>query len=156
MTQIPNDDLIRRVIDCATEVHSHVGPGFDKDIYETCLTMELGKAGLSFECGRVLTLVYRGHLLDYQCPADIVVAGSLLLQIEAVDELELVHEQRLRTCLYMGGFPVGLMINFNVLEMKEGITRFAGNSGRAEPGPEIRDVFDDPDYNFGDQQRQTP
>jgi GxxExxY protein len=156
MTQIPDENLIRRVIDCAIAVHSQIGTGFDKDIYETCMTMELGKAGLAFECGRVLTFVYRGHLLDYQCPADIIVADALLLQIEAVDELELVHEQRLRSCLYMGGFSVGLMMNFNAVEMAEGITRMAGAAGHGQTDPEIRDVFDDPDFDFTDPSLRTP
>jgi GxxExxY protein len=156
MTQIPAADLIRRVIDCATEVHCQLGPGLEKDIYETCLSMELDKAGLAFERGRVLSFVYHGHLLDYQCPADIIVADCLLLQIEAVDELELVHEQRLRTCLYMGGFSLGLLMNFNVMEMADGISRMAGTAGQGQPDPEMRDVFDDPEFDFTELWPEAP
>src|SRR5271154_7038761 len=122
MMQILDNDLTRRVIDCAAEVHRHIGPGLDKEVYETCLAMELTKAGLIFDRGRVLTFVYRGHQLDYQCPADIIVEDTLLLQIEAVDELDLSHEQRLRTCLYMSGLSLGLLLNFNVVEMEDGIS----------------------------------
>jgi GxxExxY protein len=151
MTRTPDDNLIRRVIDCATEVLGELGPGLDRDIYETCLTMELGKAGLSFDCGRVLTFVYNGHVLDYQCPADIIVADCLLLQIEAVDELEPEHEQRLRTCLYMGQFAVGLLMNFNVLEMPEGITRISGTAGLGQADPDMRDVFDEGEFDLAGQ-----
>jgi GxxExxY protein len=156
MIKAPDDELIRRVIDCATEVHCQLGPGLDKDIYETCLTMELDKAGLSLERGKVLSFVYNGHLLDYQCPADIIVADRLLLQIEAVDELELIHEQRLRTCLYMGGFSVALLMNFNVVEMADGISRMVGTVGQEPPDPEMRDVFDDPEFEFTDLWPETP
>jgi GxxExxY protein len=144
MTHTPDNDLTRRVIDCATEVHSHIGPGLDKDVYETCLAMELTKADLPFERGRVLTFVYNGHQLDYQCAADFIVAGSLLLQIEAVEEIEPIHEQRLRTCLYMGGFTFGLMLNFNVVDMDDGILGTSGTVAEEHPRVEELDVFDDP------------
>lgn len=80
----------------------------------------------------------------------------MLLQIEAVDELELVHGQRLRTCLYVGGFSVGLIMNFNVMEMQDGVTRKAGTVGHGRPDPEIRDVFDDPEFDFADPSPEMP
>ncbi len=143
MTQIPDDDLTRRVIDCVIEVHSQVGPGLSKDVYEACLTLELADAGLSYESGRVLTAVYDGHQLNSRYQTDLIVAGTLLLQVEAEDVIEPIHEQKLRTCLWVGGYPFGLMLNFNVVDIKDGIIPMARNGG--DTSAAIHDVFEDPD-----------
>ena len=146
MNATPDNELTSRVIDCVAEVHRQLGPGLTRDVYETCVAMELTKARLRFERGRVLQMVYDGHRLDYRCQADLIVADSLLLQVEAADEIELTHEQRMRTCLWMGGLTLGLLLNFNVVEMDEGISRITGYvaGDQTEPSPE-HDVFDDPD-----------
>jgi len=139
-----NETLKHRVIDCAREVHRNLGPGLFQDIYETCLAMELAKKGVGFERGRVLPLIYDGHQLEFSCQADFIIGDRLLLQVEAVDEIELIHEQRLRSCLWMGGFPLGLLLNFNVEEMDDGISEM---TAPVVPRP-ARDVFDDPEPGF--------
>src|ERR1700722_6706663 len=113
-----DNELTRRVIDCAVEVHQRVGPGLSRDVYETCLAIELNAAGLQFECGRVLPFIYDGHQCNFSIQTDFIVADTLLLQVEAVEELELTHQQKLRSCLWMGKFPLGLMLNFNVVDME--------------------------------------
>jgi GxxExxY protein len=143
MTQTPAAELIRQVIDRAKEVHERMGPGFSNEVYEACLAIELAEADLPFESGRVLTATYEGQELDYRCETDLIVASTLLLQIEAAETIELAHEQKLRTCLWMGGYPSGLLLNFNVATMEDGIFHMAGNTAE-EPTP-FRDVFDDPD-----------
>jgi len=135
-----DEALRRQVIDCAREVHRNLGPGLFQDVYETCLAMELSKAGVIFERGRVLPLIYDGHQLEFTCQADFILGESLLLQVEAVDEIELIHEQRLRSCLWMGGFPSGLLLNFNVVKFTDGITEM---SAPVLPHP-TRDIFGDP------------
>jgi GxxExxY protein len=143
MTQSPNDDLTRRVIDCVMEVHNQTGPGLTKDVYEACLTLELAAAGLPYESGRVLPLVYDGCELDFRCQTDLIVSETLMVQVEAVDEIEPIHEQKLRTCLWMGSYPAGLLVNFNVDDMADGITYMAAPAPQARPV--THDVFDDPD-----------
>lgn len=143
MTQTPDDDLIRRVIDCVMEVHSQTGPGLSKNVYEACMAVELATAGITFESGRVLPLIYDGCELDFRCETDLIVNQTLLLQIEAEDMIDLAQEQKLRTCLWMGGFPSGLLVNFNVLDMADGITHMAATA-TAEPFA-IVDVFEDPE-----------
>jgi GxxExxY protein len=143
MTQNPADELIRQVIDRAKQVHERIGPGLSNDVYEACLAIELAEADLPFESGRVLTATYEGQELDFRCETDLIVASTLLLQIEATETIELVHEQKLRTCLWMGGYPSGLLLNFNVVAMDDGIFYMAGKAAE-EPAP-FGDVFDDPD-----------
>jgi GxxExxY protein len=131
-------------MDCAVEVHRQLGPGLFRDVYETCLAMELTAAGLPFERGRVLPVVYDGHQLAFRCQTDLIVANSLILQVEAADEIELIHEQRLRTGLWAGGLPLGLLLNFNVVAMVDGITQMISNAAEGQPPP-THDVFEDPD-----------
>jgi GxxExxY protein len=148
MTQPPSPDptLTARVIAFATEIHSKTGPGLTKGMYENCLDIELTAAGLPFERGRVLPLIYDGHHLNFSIQTDFIVAGALLVQVEAEEQLELIHDQKLRSCLWMGGFPSALMLNFNVVDMEDGISEMTPHT----PTPEdddlpFRDVFDDPD-----------
>lgn len=144
MNPTPHPDLTRQVLECVEEVHRELGPGLGKDVYANCLGIELTKAGLPFERGRVLTFIYDGHQLDFTCEADIIVDDGLLLQVEAADAIEPGHEQRLRTCLYMGEFPVGLLLNFNVVEMEDGIIQLTDSEADRSPQP-FHDVFDDPE-----------
>jgi GxxExxY protein len=143
MTHPRNDNLTRRVIDCVVEVHGQVGPGLSKDVYEACLALELAAAGLRYESGRVLSLVYDGCELDFRCQTDLIVAETLLVQVEAADAIELIHEQKLRTCLMMGGYASALLVNFNEVEIDDGIVHM---DAYVAPEPhDTRDVFDDPD-----------
>jgi GxxExxY protein len=136
MTHTPNNDLTRRVVDCVMEVHSEVGPGLSKDVYEACLATELAAMGLRYESGRVLSPVDAGPEPGSRCQTDLIVAETLLVQVEAADAIEPVHEQKLRTCLQMGGYPLGLLVNFNATEIEDGIVQMDADA--------MRDVFDDP------------
>ena len=143
MTQ-PDPDLAARVIAFAMEIHGKTGPGLTKEVYENCMDIELTAAGLPFERGRILSLVYKGHDCDFTVQTDFIVAGTLLLQVEAEEELELIHDQKIRSSLYMGGFPSALMLNFNVVDMDDGIAVFTqAEAGIDDDRP--YDVFDDPD-----------
>jgi GxxExxY protein len=147
MDKTADEDLVRRVTDCAITVHERVGPGLTKDAYKKCLAIELMMADLAFEYGRVLPMTYKGHTLDFRCRTDFIVADGLVLLVEAEEQLDFTHEALLRTCVWMGGFPLGLLLNFNVVDMAaEGITRVT--CLRAENSPEddvFGDVFDDPE-----------
>lgn len=143
MISIPDEDLIRRVRDCTAAVIREIGTGLSRDIHETCLAMELTKAGLKFERGRVLPLIYRGVQLDFRCRTDVIVADVLLLRVEAADAIDEEHEKRLRTCIWMGGFPLALMLNFNVVEIDDGIATMTPRLAGEESG------FDEPEPGFG-------
>jgi GxxExxY protein len=145
MTVTLDNDLTCRVIDCATEVHRRIGPGLYKDVYQSCLALQLTAAGLPFDRGRVLPLVYDGHQLDYHCGTDFIVADSLVLQVEAVDEVDYTQECRLRTCVSMGDFPLGILLNFNVVEMEDGISRITSHVDRRPAGFVVHDVFEGPE-----------
>ena len=143
MTQ-PDPDFTDRVIAFAKEIHTKTGPGLTKQTYENCLDIELTAAGLPFDRGRVLSLTYKGHDLDFTVQTDFIVANTLLLQVEAEEELELIHDQKIRSALYMGGFPSALMLNFNVVDMDNGIAIFTqAEAGIDDDRP--YDVFDNPD-----------
>jgi GxxExxY protein len=140
----PDPDLADRVIACATEIHTKTGPGLTKEMYENCLDIELTAAGIPFERGRILSLIYKGHDCDFTIQTDFIVANTLLIQVEAEEELELVHDQKIRSALYMGNFPSALMLNFNVVDMDNGIAVFTqAEAGIDDDRP--YDVFDDPD-----------
>jgi GxxExxY protein len=144
MTQRRDPDLIARVIACATEVHRETGPGLTKDLYENCLEIELNTAGLAFERGRILPLIYDGHELDFTIQTDFIVAGTLLLQVEAEEVLEPAHDQKLRSSLWMGGFPSALLLNFNVVDMADGVIEATPYVPIPDDDLPIYDVFDDP------------
>lgn len=145
MKPITGDNLTQRAIDCAMEVHRRLGQGFTKDLYENCMALELTAAGLPFERGRVPQMIYDGQRFDFTCQTDFIVADKLVVQVEAVDAFELAHEQKLRTCLWMGGYKSGLLLNFNVSAMDDGIIRVPPNivveQQHLDP---VSDVFDDP------------
>ena len=115
--------LVRRVLDCATEVHARVGPGLADDVYETYLAIELTEAGIPFERGRVLRPEYDGHPLELEFELDFVVADMLVVEVEAVDTLDAVDEAQLRTYVHFGQFPMGLTLNFNAPNLADGVLR---------------------------------
>jgi GxxExxY protein len=126
MTTIPNNTLSRRVIGCAIEVHRHLGPGLMESVHETCMCEELASAGLLFDRQRRVPVVYKGRTLDEYYQMDLIVEQTLVLEIKAVHQIHPIHEAQLRTYLRMNGLPLGLVLNFNAIQMKEGISRVIG------------------------------
>ena len=118
------DPLSNRVIGCAIEVHKELGPGLLESAYERCLAYELSAAGIPFVSQQPIPVAYKG--LDLECGyrADIVVDGQLLVELKSVEELNGVHEAQVLTYLKLAKLPVGLLINFNVERLKDGIRRF--------------------------------
>jgi GxxExxY protein len=126
MTPMPDIDLTRQVIGCAIEVHRNLGPGLLERLYETCLCDELTAAGLPFVRQKSLPVVYKGKPLDGHYGMDIIVQDNLVLEIKAVHQLLPIHEAQLRTYLRLSGLPLGLLMNFNSVRMKDGISRVIG------------------------------
>ncbi|MDG6027894.1 MAG: GxxExxY protein [Candidatus Brocadia sp.] len=116
--------LTEQIIGAAIEVHKHFGPGLLESAYEECLCRELYLRGLKFERQRNLPLEYKGIKLDCGYRIDIVVEEKVILELKVVDTITPIHEAQLLTYLKLSGIEIGLIINFNVPVLKDGIKRF--------------------------------
>jgi GxxExxY protein len=126
MVQVMDDrtnDLTGMVIGAAIEVHRILGPGLLESVYEECLCRELTLRNVPFERQKELPLQYKGVEIDCGYRLDIIADGALVLEVKACNGLEPVHEAQLLTYLRLTGLKVGLLINFNVPVLKEGIRR---------------------------------
>jgi GxxExxY protein len=117
--------LTGEVIGAAIEVHKALGPGLLESAYEECLCVELELRKIPYERQKELPIQYKGITLDCGYRLDIVVANSLILELKACEKLEPIHEAQLLTYLKLTGIKWGLLINFNVPVLKEGIKRLA-------------------------------
>ena len=114
--------LIHRVIGCCIEVHRALGPGLLERIYVRAICIEWTAAGIPCEVERSYPVHYRGHLLCDQ-RVDVVVAERVLLEIKAVDHLAPVHHAQVMSYLRVSKLRVGLLMNFNVVVLKDGLKR---------------------------------
>ena len=117
------DPLTQKVIGCATEVHRHLGPGLLESTYEQCLAHELTLAGLAFNLQVPMPVQYKGIKLDCGYRLDFLVEDGLVVELKAVEQLLRIHEAQLITYMKLTKAPVGLLINFNVRLLKDGIRR---------------------------------
>ena len=116
--------LTRIVIGAAIEVHRTLGPGLLESTYSKCLAYELQQAALQFEVEAVLPVEYKGALLDCGYRVDVLINRQLIVELKAVDRLSEVHQAQILTYMKLACVPVGLLMNFNVRLMREGICRF--------------------------------
>lgn len=117
------NELSELVIGAAIEVHRTLGPGLLESSYELCLCCELSLRDVPFERQKPVPIEYKGVKLDCGYRADLVVDGVLLLEIKSLDTLLPIHEAQLLSYLKLGGWSVGLLINFNVRVLTQGIRR---------------------------------
>jgi len=115
--------LTSRIIACAIAVHAALGPGLPESAYVQCLVVELRQAGLRVDIGVEFPIVYRGFTVDCTYKIDLLVEGLVILEIKAVGAILPVHQAQLLTYLKLTGKPLGLLLNFNVPVMKDGIVR---------------------------------
>lgn len=118
------EDLTRTIIGCAIEVHKELGPGLLESAYEECLAFELSKAGLKVERQVPIPILYKEIKLECGYRIDILVEDKVVLELKSVDEFNPVHEAQILTYLKFAERKIGLLINFNVLRLKEGIKRY--------------------------------
>ena len=116
-------ELTHTVIGCAIEVHRALGPGLLESAYEECLAHEFSLSGLPFRRQLTLPVDYKGHQLNCGYRIDLLVAEEVLLEVKAVDSLLPVHQAQVLTYLKLGGWHIGLLINFNVPILKQGVRR---------------------------------
>jgi GxxExxY protein len=121
------DRLSKEIIGAAIEVHRHLGPGLLESAYEECLCKELEIRNIVFERQKPLALVYKGTTLDCGYKLDIVVEGKVILELKSVNKMESIHEAQLLTYLKLADLKLGILINFNVPILKEGIKRIVNN-----------------------------
>jgi len=118
-------DVTDKVIGAAIRVHKALGPGLLESVYETCLAHELVQAGLRVERQVDLPVVYDTIRLDCGFRIDLLIEDQVLVELKAVEKILPIHEAQLMTYLRLSHKPVGLLINFNALRLKDGILRRA-------------------------------
>ena len=118
------DALSRQVIGCAIEVHRELGPGLLESAYEQCFYWELQAGGLQCERQKLLPVEYKGREIDAGYRIDLLVSNKMIVELKAVDRLQPIHEAQLLTYLKLAEVKIGLLINFNVPLLKQGIKRF--------------------------------
>ena len=112
-----------KIIGCVFKVHSELGPGLLESTYEVCLEYELLKAGLKAERQKALPVIYSDIKLDAGYRIDLLVNNQIILELKAVDRMDPVFKAQLMTYLKLSGLKLGLLLNFNVKDMKDGINR---------------------------------
>jgi GxxExxY protein len=117
------NELTEAIIGAAMTVHSVLGPGLLESAYEARLEFELSRRGFRVERQKPLPVVYQDVELDAGYRVDLLVEGQVMLEIKAVDKLTSVHEAQLLSYLRLSGCNVGLLLNFNVVRLKDGIRR---------------------------------
>ena len=117
------NDLTEKIIGCAIKVHRVLGPGLLESAYEVCLLHELRKAGLKAERQVALPVIYEGLRLDADYFIDILVEDTVVIELKSVEHLLPIHEAQLLTYLKLANKKLGLLINFNVTLLKNGIKR---------------------------------
>lgn len=116
-------ELTERIIGAAIEVHKNLGPGLLESAYEECLCHELRLRGIEFQRQVVLPVTYKNAHLDCGYRMDVVVQKAVIVEVKSVQQLTEIHEAQLLTYLRLARVPVGLLINFNVPVLKQGILR---------------------------------
>ncbi len=119
------NDLTNQSIGAAIAVHRELGPGLLESAYEACLAFELAKRGLRVEQQKPLPVHYQGVDLDCGYRIDLLVEKRVIVELKAVERLEPIHNAQLLSYLKLSGLRLGLLINFNVLVLKNGIKRIA-------------------------------
>ncbi len=118
------NELTERVIGSAIEVHRTLGPGLMESTYEECLAFELTEAGLAIQRQLELPIFYKGRRLNVGYRIDLLVNQQLIIELKSVRAIEPIHEAQLLTYLKLADKKLGLLMNFNVPLMKQGIRRF--------------------------------
>lgn len=119
----PDDELTRRVIHAAIEVHRALGPGLLESAYEVCFADELEREGLVFQRQVALPVEFKGRQLDAGYRIDLLVERRVVVECKAVQAIEPIHEAQLLTYMRLTRLPLGLLINFNVPVLVNGVKR---------------------------------
>ena len=116
--------LSNQIIGCAIEVHRILGPGLLESSYEECLTHELANKDLRIERQKPIPIVYKDIKLNCGYRLDLLIENSVIIELKSIDAFLPVHEAQILTYMKFSGQKIGLLINFNVTVLKNGIRRF--------------------------------
>ena len=117
------NEISYEVIGAAYKVHSSHGPGLLESTYEVCLEYELVNRGIQVSRQKALPVTYKDIMLDAGYRIDLLVESALIVELKSVDEIIPIHKAQLMTYLKLSGLKLGLLINFNVIDLKQGISR---------------------------------
>lgn len=117
------DELSKRVIGCAIDVHKNLGPGLLESTYEQCLAHELKCAKIPFRLQYPLPVNYNGVKIDCGYRVDLLVDNQVIVELKSVEKILPIHQAQLLTYMKLAGIKIGLIMNFNVRFMKNGIKR---------------------------------
>ena len=118
------EDAARASVDAALQVHKALGPGLLEFAYEHCLAFEIARRGLAVQRQLALPLVYEGEKLDAGYRLDLVIDGAVIIEVKSIDALAPIHDAQVLTYLKLSGLRIGLLMNFNVALLKQGLKRF--------------------------------
>ncbi len=121
------NEISKLVVGCALEIHKSLGPGLLESAYEECLYYELGKMGLNVQKQKPLPLIYDDVRLEIGYRVDLLVEDKVIIEIKSVEALNNVHLAQILTYLKLSDCKLGLLINFNVALIKNGIRRVVNN-----------------------------
>ena len=116
--------MSNRVIGCALTVHRELGPGLLESTYEQCLAHELKLNGIVFKLQYPLPVEYKGVRLECGYRVDLFIEEKLIIELKCVEQIKGIHEAQLLTYMKLAGVKIGLLMNFNVAKLKNGIKRF--------------------------------
>jgi len=117
------NELARQVVDAAFHIHKVLGPGLLESVYEACLCHELTKRGVSFQKQVVLPIVYDGLEIETGLRIDLWIENKLIVELKAIESLHEIHTAQIMTYMKLTETRLGLLINFNVPVIKDGIKR---------------------------------
>jgi GxxExxY protein len=117
------EEIAKNILDAAFKVHTISGPGLLESVYETCLVHELNQMGLKYEAYTALPRIYDGITVESGLRLDIFVERCVIVEIKAVEMINPIHKAQLLTYLKLSSVRLGLLINFNVIHLRNGITR---------------------------------
>ena len=119
------DKLTEKIIKCAMDVHSALGPGLLENAYKECLFYKLCKEGFYVEKEKPLPLIFEDVKLDCGYRIDLLIENSVVIEIKSVKKIEDIHMAQILTYMKLGKYKTGLLLNFNVSSLKDGIKRVA-------------------------------
>ncbi|HXM48219.1 MAG TPA: GxxExxY protein [Pyrinomonadaceae bacterium] len=121
------NEIATIIVDAAYKIHKRLGPGLLESVYETTLAYELARRGLQLRRQQAMPVVYESVQMDVGFRADLIVEGKVIVEIKSIDAIAPVHRKQLLTYLRLTDKRLGLLINFNVELIKDGITRVVNN-----------------------------
>jgi GxxExxY protein len=138
----PINDITRQVISAAITVHRELGPGLLESAYQACLEFELVKQNVEFKRQQIVPLVYQGNYIECGYRVDLIVSGKVIVEVKSVETIAKIHIAQVITYLKLMRLESGLLLNFNVTSLRNGIRRLDRRDGHMD----IRNVLDDSEF----------